>query len=877
MERDTEEFFEVFPWSANLETGIPLIDEQHQQLVRLLNRLAAHLADRSNELTVAKVFDELTQYVLFHFSEEEAIWDRMLGQHLDFEHHLSAHRTFIQKVESFKQLGEANPPEAVIGEVLGFLTHWLAYHILDSDRRMAKTALAIEAGMSREEAVKQTEHEMSGAMKTLIDTVLNMYDSLSVRTLELLRERTARRQAEAALKVSEERWQFVLDGAGEGVWDWNIRSGEVFRSTECAGILELLDQSAEIQSEQGQIHPEDIPRLRESLMAHLDGQSEAFVNEHRIVRPNGAWSWVLTRGKVTSRDRKGRPIRMIGTHTDITERELAVLFFQNTREGMFLMDRHRCVIRVNRALADLSASEVDAMIGMDFTRLCILQGSQVSLCDIEESLSAIGQWQGHLPVWHRTRGVFPAQVELTSLPNPDGSTNFLVGIVSDRSRELEQEARIWRKHNFDELTGLPNRQLMHDRLQQRLSQRESNPQHLALMILDIERLRDLNSVFGHLVGDRAIQVVAEKLSHLIGTRGVVGRIGGDEFGVVIDGIRDIQQIDQLAQNIIKSFDKPTLVGNESVYLACCIGIAMSPEDGNESETLLKCAEQAMYDAKQQGRNRFAYFAEFMQHGAQIRLLMASDLRRAIAANQFVIHVQPIIDLASGEINKAEVLVRWQHPEHGLVSPATFIPIAEESGVIVELGEWVFTEACKLLLRWRKHRPAFQLSVNKSPVQVAHEANNPSSLNWAEHLRQLGLPGESTIVEITESVMMNESDPVHALFQDFRRQGLQIALDDFGTGYSSLSYLQRYPIDYIKIDRSFVTHLTEGSSQHALCEAMIVMAHKLGLKVVAEGIETPLQRKLLERAGCDYGQGYLFARPMPVDAFEQTIILADFHG
>jgi EAL domain-containing protein (putative c-di-GMP-specific phosphodiesterase class I) len=285
--------------------------------------------------------------------------------------------------------------------------------------------------------------------------------------------------------------------------------------------------------------------------------------------------------------------------------------------------------------------------------------------------------------------------------------------------------------------------------------------------------------------------------------------------------------------------------------------------------LMSNADQAMYASKSAGRNRFSYFTQSLQEAALNRMHLINDLRGALSGDQFRLHYHPIVELASGNIHKAEALIRWQHPTRGLIHPAEFVLLAEESGMIVEIGDWVFREAAQQVLRLRAiHHPEFQISVNKSPIQFHND--NRYFQEWLPHLQRLGLPGQCLTIEITEGLLLDATANVQAKLLGLRDAGIQVALDDFGTGYSSLSYLKKFDIDYIKIDRSFVRNLSATSDDMALCEAIIVMAHKLGLKVIAEGIETASQRHLLAAAGCDYGQGHLFARPLPSHEFETLL-------
>jgi EAL domain-containing protein (putative c-di-GMP-specific phosphodiesterase class I) len=300
-----------------------------------------------------------------------------------------------------------------------------------------------------------------------------------------------------------------------------------------------------------------------------------------------------------------------------------------------------------------------------------------------------------------------------------------------------------------------------------------------------------------------------------------------------------------------------------------VGITIYPNDATDIDALLKNADQAMYQAKNLGRNRFSFFTAALQEAAQKRMRLSNDLRRAIKEHQFLVHYQPIIELASGRIYKAEALVRWNHPVRGLVSPAEFIPLAEETGMIVEIGDWVFKEAAQQCKLWRNNYDReFQISVNKSPVQFHHYLNRPRE--WINYMRKLDLPGTGIVIEITEGLLLNVQDTVKDKLLAFRDAGVQVSIDDFGTGYSSLSYLKQLDIDYLKIDQSFVRNLESDPNNMALCEAIIMMAHKLGLKAIAEGVSSEAQRELLARAGCDYAQGFLFSKPVPAHEFEKLL-------
>ncbi|HEU0188077.1 MAG TPA: EAL domain-containing protein, partial [Gallionellaceae bacterium] len=472
---------------------------------------------------------------------------------------------------------------------------------------------------------------------------------------------------------------------------------------------------------------------------------------------------------------------------------------------------------------------------------------------------------------HRDGHEFP--IELAAVPikmsgKMAGKYEFS-GFIRDITDRKKAEELIWKQANFDTLTGLPNRHMFFDRLAQEIRKAERAMLPLALLYIDLDRFKEINDTLGHSTGDKLLMESARRIGACLRETDTLARMGGDEFIITLTEPHEVSRVDALAQDILHRLAEPFQLESEEIHLSASIGITLYPHDATAVEDLVKNADQAMYAAKNAGRNRFSYFAQSMQQTAQAKLRLVSDLRSALAASQFMVYYQPIMALATGRIHKAEALIRWQHPVRGMVNPAEFIPLAEETGLIIEIGDWVFREAAHQAKRWGTlcgHE--FQISVNMSPVQF-HNTGSPCQ-TWPAYLRKLGLHGQSLVIEITEGLLLNEDTGVKDKLLRFHDEGIQISLDDFGTGYSSLSYLQKFDIDFLKIDQSFTRGLEPGSKNMALSEAIIVMAHKLGMKVIAEGVETEMQRTLLAAAGCDYGQGYLFSRPVPAEKLEELL-------
>ncbi len=432
-------------------------------------------------------------------------------------------------------------------------------------------------------------------------------------------------------------------------------------------------------------------------------------------------------------------------------------------------------------------------------------------------------------------------------------------------REKKSQEAIWQQANFDALTQLPNRHMFGDRLEQELKKSNRSSLPLAILFLDLDHFKDVNDSLGHGMGDMLLVQVALRLKKCIRSTDTLARFGGDEFTIILSDLKDVACIEIVAYAILREMTKPFQLKDEVVYIGSSIGITIYPEDASDKESLIKNADQAMYAAKSLGRNCFHYFTYAMQEAINWKRHLANDLRSALPEKQLYLLYQPIVELASGNIHKAEALIRWQHPKNGLINPVQFIPVAEDTGTIIPIGDWVFKEAVGQVTKWRTSLQSnFQISINASPVQFK---NNGNLQTWIPYLQEHALDGESITIEITEGLLLETKVSVKHQLTEFKTAGIRVAIDDFGTGYSSLSYLKKFELDYVKIDRSFVNNLSTDSDDMVLCEAIILMAHKLKLKVIAEGVETKEQERLLRQAGCDYGQGYLYSKPLTPSDFE----------
>ncbi|MGE5492494.1 MAG: EAL domain-containing protein, partial [Actinomycetota bacterium] len=619
------------------------------------------------------------------------------------------------------------------------------------------------------------------------------------------------------------------------------------------------------------------PVTYEQLWGSLKA-GEVWTGELCNRRKSGEIFWELAR-ILPITDAAGEVTHFLAVKEDITERRqadqqrrLALRVFQSSHDGILITNPEGIIIDVNRAFTELTGYSRDEAVGSSSRLLNSGHHDQEFFRRLFETVAEQDYWQGE--IWNRTKAGAVSVVLMTvsAVRNAAGELTHYVGVFTDITQKKESEQRLERLAHYDALTGLPNRSLFRDRLLQATKKSRRDGQSLALLFIDLDHFKEVNDTLGHMVGDQLLVEAARRISSCVRASDTVARLGGDEFTVILPGIESPEAVERVAGAMIDALADPFVLGRETAYVSASIGITIYPDDAGDPESLTRAADQAMYEAKAQGRNGFCFFADSMQVAARERLRLVGDLHAALKGGQFEVYYQPIVDLSTGTMVKAEALLRWHHPERGLVGPGEFIPVAEEIGLINDIGDWVFREVARMAKRWHGlaqngEAGPVQITLNKSPRQFLAGQTHES---WFDHLKALGLPPGCIAIEITESLLLDNRAEVPERLKQFREAGIEIALDDFGTGYSALSYLKKSPIDYLKIDVSFIAGLADDPGDRAIVEAMVVMAHKLGFKVVAEGVETAAQRDILLAAGCDYAQGYLFEPPMPSRAFEARL-------
>ncbi|MES9971548.1 MAG: EAL domain-containing protein [Candidatus Thiodiazotropha sp.] len=546
---------------------------------------------------------------------------------------------------------------------------------------------------------------------------------------------------------------------------------------------------------------------------------------------------------------------------------LAERAFQNTAEGITVTDVNGDIVSTNPAFEAITGYSSEEVMGQNPRILKSGHHEDAFYKEMWETLLQTGHWRGE--IWNRRKNgdVFPEWLTISTVKDSHGEITHYVGVFTDITQIKEAQDQINFLAHHDALTQLPNRALFRERFQHALMHARREKSSIALLFLDLDRFKTVNDTLGHPVGDEVLLKVSRRMSQIIRASDTLARLGGDEFVLLLEEQTDAQHAVVVARKLIDLFAKPMIIGEHELVVTASIGITLYPNDGDDPDMLIRHADRAMYDAKQQGRNTYRFFTHALSEGALERLVMENDLRRAISRNELILHYQPIVNLQTRQLHGIEALVRWQHPKQGLIPPGLFIELAEEIGIIGDIGQWVLRSACNQLASWdRDNFRVPRISVNLSVQQIDREGL--VSL-VSEELKHSGLSPQRLELEVTESMLMRNPDLSRTVLAELRTIGVNFAIDDFGTGYSSLAYLKLLPLDRLKIDQSFVRDIGQDTNDEAIVRAIIAMSKSLGLEAVAEGVEEASQAEFLLKSGCDLSQGYLFSRPLPAEEIFQN--------
>ncbi|MDG9760294.1 EAL domain-containing protein [Pseudomonas sediminis] len=689
----------------------------------------------------------------------------------------------------------------------------------------------------------------------------------SLLYLVLHRHAQQHRRARLALAGNEERLRLALDATRDGLWDWDVTNRRVFFSEGYARLLGLTPQTLGSTREDwaARLHPDDVERALHALNAELSEQP--YENIYRLRHADGSYRWIHSRGRLL-RDEKGQPQRFIGIASDITQQRAtddslrqAAAVFDATQEGVLVTDAEQSIVHVNPAFSRITGYSSEEILGQHPSLLKSGRHDTAFYQSLWHALQNRGAWSGE--VWNRRKSgeIYPQWQCIRVIHDEQGRISHYVAVFSDITALKRSQRELDYLAHHDPLSNLPNRLLFTERVAHALERSKIEELRGAVLLIDLDHFKHINESLGHNVGDLLLKAVGERLQQGLPTGTTLARLGGDEFGLLSENCADAAQAAELAQSLLRSLETSFRLGGHELYIGASIGISLFPEDADSVEQILRNADSALFKAKSSGREGYAFYVQELTDYARQRVELASSLRHALDNDELRVYYQPLHDLRDGRQVGMEALVRWQHPQRGLVPPGEFIPIAEDNGMIGAIDAWVLEQACRQMMRWNAEGRALSfVAVNVSSRLFSR---GELDMKVAQVLAETGLPPEQLELEVTESAIMEDPDAAQKLLISLRALGVRLAIDDFGTGYSSLARLKRLPVDKLKLDQSFVRGLPNDAEDAAIARAVIALGKSLGLKVLAEGIEQPAQADFLRELGCNYGQGYHFGRPQPV--------------
>jgi len=670
------------------------------------------------------------------------------------------------------------------------------------------------------------------------------------------------------IKESEERLKLSLWGSGDEMWDWNIKTDKVYHTNTWSNLAFPQDSTRNANAETN-IHHQDLARVKQALTDHLNDNNEHFESTYRVKDKNNRWIWILDRGKIVERDDNNKPTRMTGTLKDISHikkaEERLKLFarcIQNISDAVVIYDRQFITVDVNKAFQRITGKSKNQMVGRSMS---FNQYPNSFSQSIKKHLLTKGGWHGEIESLRANGSKYLTDLNLDIIRDEGGNITHFVGVFSDITKRKETEAELRKLASLDTLTGLPNRSFFQAN-QARLVKNKINH---ALLVFDLDNFKKINDSMGHQVGDNVLCQVASRMLALSRKQDSVYRLGGDEFSIIIEGTNDIHTITSLAKNILSATAQPFKLKNQEIVLYSSIGIVLFPEDGNSGHELLKNADTAMYHAKGSGGNKYQFFSDSMNKQAVKRLQIENLIRHGLKEDSFSVFYQPKIEISTGKVAGMEALVRFETPNKGVISPIVFIPVSEETGQIIDIGEIVLRKACFATKKW-VDAGLFdgRVAVNLSAVQFT-QSNLVGQI--ADILKESQLPAKHLELEITEGTVMDSPQEAIDTMLQIRAMGIHLSLDDFGTGYSSLAYLKKFPLNTLKIDKAFVDDIEESEQGRNMVATIVTIAHNLGMDVVAEGVETNQQLSFLSGLRCEQLQGYLYSKPLATEQFQKYLL------
>ncbi|QMV63089.1 EAL domain-containing protein [Pseudomonas berkeleyensis] len=693
--------------------------------------------------------------------------------------------------------------------------------------------------------------------------------TLTAALLYLVLRRHAQQYRRARLQLAgnEERLRLALDATHDGLWDWDVSQRRVFFSEGYAALLGLTPQALGNTREDWaeRLHPEDRERALQALGA--DANADHYENIYRLRHADGSYRWIHSRGRLL-RDEMNQPQRFLGIASDITQQRAnddslrqAAAVFDATQEGVLVTDPQQRIVHVNPAFSRITGYSAEEILGQHPNLLKSGRHDTAFYQSLWHALQNRGAWSGE--VWNRRKSgeIYPQWQCIRAIHDEQGRVSHYVAVFSDITALKRSQRELDYLAHHDPLSNLPNRLLFTERIAHALERSPGEQLRGAVLLIDLDHFKHINESLGHNVGDLLLKEVGERLQQDVPNGSTLARLGGDEFGLLCENCAEAPQAAELAQRLLRCLESPFRLDGHELYIGASIGISLFPEDADSVEQVLRNADSALFKAKSSGREGYAFYVQELTDYARQRVELASSLRHALDNHELRVFYQPLHDLQDGSQVGMEALVRWQHPQRGLVPPAEFIPIAEDNGMIGAIDSWVLEQACRQMVRWNAQGSSLRfVAVNISSRLFSR---GELDLKVAQVLADTGLKPSQLELEVTESAVMEDPAAAQLLLTRLRALGVRLAIDDFGTGYSSLARLKRLPVDKLKLDQSFVRGLPNDPEDAAIARAVIALGHSLDLKILAEGIEQIEQADFLRDLGCDYGQGYHFGRPQPV--------------
>ena len=749
-----------------------------------------------------------------------------------------------------------------ISVISGLLISLAIHHFVVRRIRLLTEGMQLyEAGEKRHVSQLLPGNDEISLTAKEFDVMIDRIDK-NIEDIEIARD---------TLRLSEERWKFAVEGSGDGMWDWNIATGEALLSERWKSMLGYSDSEFPNQATAwlDQIHPEDKSIVLSSLNDYLTNVSTNYAVEFRMYHKGGEWIWILARGIVVRRDDKGLPLRMIGSHSDITERkrseakiQLAASVFTSAREGILITDVDGNIIEINDTFSLIMGYSREEVKGKNTRIFQSDRQSNEFYKAMWQALLENNHWTGE--IWNRRKNgeVYAAILTISGVRNTAGNTEQYVALYTDITTMKAYQQRLEHLAHYDALTNLPNRVLLAERLQQAIIQSERQKHSLAVIYIDLDGFKAVNDAHGHKMGDDLLIIVSQRMRDALRESDTLARIGGDEFVAVLVDLEKIADCDYVLRRLLALSSASFIVNNVELHLSASIGVTFYPQDNVEADQLMRHADQAMYLAKQAGKNRYHLFD--IEHDSAIKTQreLLARISSAHQNNEFELYYQPKVNMRTGEIIGAEALIRWQHPEDGLLPPSAIIPIIENQEISLHIGEWVIASALTQIGKWHAVGINLTVSVNISASQLQqHDFVSKLLVLLSKHpdVNPCNLE-----MEILETSALENFVDVSNVIGACRQLGVHFALDDFGTGYSSLTYLRRLPVSTLKIDQTFIRGMLEDPDDLTIVKSVIGLAAAFQRQVIAEGVETVAHGAMLLSIGCELGQGYGIAPPMPAE-------------